>query len=216
MICLYLIEITELSELNYARPTSKKHFKDITIDYVKVTVKREEGAPNDMHTQTIEIIVNVLADFLEKVDYLQISIANYEIREYSRAIMYLEDVIRQDKEKLCEHLPLLSKAYALYGDLDSVAGASSFQKTAPKIEDLLLSHQVSGQLEEVRIIFERLGKDGLMTPAHMQEMTRCYLNLGEPYTAMNCIKSFTSQQPDLFSILSEVWTCKRKQCIVNR
>lgn len=61
--------------------------------------------------------------------------------------MYLEDLISKDKKKLTDHLPLLSKAYALYGDLDSVAGASTFQKTAPKMEDLLLSHQISGQME---------------------------------------------------------------------
>lgn len=90
-----------------------------------------------------------LLDFLEKVDYLKIAIANYEIGEYPRAIMYLEDVIMKT-ENLAEHLPLLSKAYALYGDLDSVAGSSTFQKTAPKIEDLLLCHQVSGQLEVIK------------------------------------------------------------------
>ena len=88
-----------------------------------------------------------IPDFLEKIDYLKISTLNYEIREYPRAIMYLEDVISKDPTKLSDHLPLLSKAYALYGDLDSVAGASTFQKTAPKMEDLLLSHQVSGQME---------------------------------------------------------------------
>lgn len=48
-----------------------------------------------------------------------------------------------------------------------------------------------------------MGKDGLMTPAHMQEMVQCYLNLGEPYTAYNCIRSFAAEQTDLMSILSE-------------
>ena len=62
--------------------------------------------------------------------------------------MYLEDVILKTGN-LSEHLPLLSKAYALYGDLDSVAGSSTFQKSAPKIDELLLSHQVSGQLEVI-------------------------------------------------------------------
>lgn len=67
--------------------------------------------------------------------------------------MYLEDVISRTGN-LSDHLPLLSKAYALYGDLDSVAGCSTFQKTAPKIEDLLLSHQVSDQLEVKTMFYE--------------------------------------------------------------
>lgn len=89
----------------------------------------------------------MISDFLESIDYLKISTANYEIREYPRAIMYLEDVISKSPDQLHNHLPLLSKAYALYGDLDGVAGASTFQNTAPKIEDLLLNHQVSGEIE---------------------------------------------------------------------
>lgn len=95
---------------------------------------------------TIILCLLSLSDFLDKVDYIRLSVSNYEIGEYPRAIMYLEDVISKTGN-LSDHLPLLSKAYALYGDLDSVAGASTFQNSAPKMEDLLLSHRVSGQLE---------------------------------------------------------------------
>lgn len=73
--------------------------------------------------------------------------ANFEMQEYPRAIQCWEDLARLSQENLLNHLPMLSKAYARYGDLDSVGGARALQGSTPDVEDQLFYHQVSRQME---------------------------------------------------------------------
>ena len=56
----------------------------------------------------------------------------------------------------------------------------------------------------MRVIYEKLGMDGILIPNHTQEIIQCYLKLGEPYTALNYINSLTKDEPEMMSVLSEV------------
>lgn len=90
---------------------------------------------------------NGVSDFLAEINHVKIAQANFELQEYPRAIQCLEDLSRNQPQVLSEHLAMLSKAYARYGDMDSVVGARALQTSAPDASDQLFYHQVSRQME---------------------------------------------------------------------
>jgi len=72
---------------------------------------------------------------------------NFEMQEYARAIQCWEDLVRAKPDTLLEHVPMMCKAYARYGDLDRVGGARTLYSTGLNMDDQLFYHVVSRQLE---------------------------------------------------------------------
>lgn len=91
--------------------------------------------------------IKSFTDFLAEINLVKMAEANFELQEYPRAIQCWEDLSRNQPEILSDHLPMLSKAYARYSDMDSVVGARALQTSASDASDQLFYHQVSRKME---------------------------------------------------------------------
>lgn len=128
-------------------------------------------------------------NFFGKLDSLVLAQGCYQSHEYHRALMYLERYMASTNKGLSEltESGLLAKIYTQLEEPDGVSGILATQDQSPTLQQLVLAHEVSGQLQDAATCYEKLAQR-LLTPKYLQGMIQCYLGLDQPFTAMNITK----------------------------
>ncbi|XP_046746064.1 serine/threonine-protein kinase ATR isoform X2 [Diprion similis] len=123
----------------------------------------------------------------------------YQTQEYHRSLMYLEDHMTSSNQGLAESMEtgLLAKIYAQLEEPDGVSGILATQDEVPTLQQLVLAHEVSGQLQDAATCYERLAQGKNVKPKYLQGMVQCYLGLDHPFTATNITEGILNNRPEL-------------------
>lgn len=162
--------------------------------------KYNPNAPNALST----VHYQQIKTFTSKFCKLTIAKCNFDRDEFPRALLYIEKYIAENKMRLNEQLGFLSKIYGELEEPDGVAGAMSKMVTEPSLEEMILSHRIAAQLQDVAACYERLAQETLLKPEYLNEMIRCYLELENPYTAVNIAQAAMETHPDHKTMLYEL------------
>ncbi|XP_043279597.1 serine/threonine-protein kinase ATR isoform X2 [Venturia canescens] len=147
---------------------------------------------------------NRVSEFFEKLDSLVLAQGCYQSHEYHRALMYLERHMRSTNKGLSDSTEggLLAKIYTQLEEPDGVSGILATQDQSPTLQQMVLAHEVSGQLQDAATCYERLAQR-VLTPKYVQGMIQCYLGLDQPFTAMNIAKGVLNSRPELEPVMVE-------------
>ncbi|KAK2579409.1 hypothetical protein KPH14_003267 [Odynerus spinipes] len=143
--------------------------------------------------------------FCLKLDTLVIAEGCYQSHEYHRALMYLEQHMASSGKGLSGTTEggLLAKIYAHLDEPDGVSGILATQDQIPTLQQLVLAHEVSGQLQDAATCYERLAQKEILKPKYLQGMIQCYLGLDQPFTAKNITEGVLSNRPELEPLMTE-------------
>ncbi|XP_024944291.1 serine/threonine-protein kinase ATR isoform X2 [Cephus cinctus] len=146
-----------------------------------------------------------IKDFCNKLDSLVLAEGCYQSHEYHRALIYLEQHMTKNSKGLSEikERGLLAKIYAQLEDLDGVSGILATQDQSPTLQQLVLAHEISGQLQDAAMCYEKLAQEKNLKPAYLQGMVQCYLDLDQPFTAMNITEGVLNSRPELEILMVE-------------
>ncbi|XP_015183049.1 PREDICTED: serine/threonine-protein kinase ATR isoform X2 [Polistes dominula] len=141
----------------------------------------------------------LIQTFCSKLDNLVIAEGCYRSQEFHRALMYLELHMASSGKGLSEvdKEDLLSKIYAKLDEPDGVSGVLISQNKTPALPQLLLSHEVSGDLQDAAVCYERLAQREVFKFKYMQGMIECYLSLNQHFTAKYITDALLSYRPEL-------------------
>ncbi|KAJ4431843.1 hypothetical protein ANN_20449 [Periplaneta americana] len=139
--------------------------------------------------------------FLSKIPYLTVAMSNMNQGEYPRALKYLEKYIKLKPEEFQAQLWLFMKIYANMNEPDAVHGIMALREREPSIEELIIAHQVTGQLQEAAACYERMAQEGKMSREFSKGMVQCYLWLDQPITALRIAQGIVSER---LHILNEI------------
>ncbi|XP_020296818.1 serine/threonine-protein kinase ATR [Pseudomyrmex gracilis] len=143
--------------------------------------------------------------FCATLDSLIVSQGCYYTREYHRALMYLEHHMASSNKGLSESTEsgLLAKIYAQLDEPDGVSGILVTQDQSPTLQQLVLAHEVNGQLQDAATCYERLAQKKDSKHTYLQGMIQCYLGLDQPFTAMHITQGLLSSRPELEPLITE-------------
>ncbi|XP_076632761.1 serine/threonine-protein kinase atr isoform X1 [Colletes latitarsis] len=144
-------------------------------------------------------------NFCEKLNALVVAEGCYQSREYHRALMYLEQHIASTNKGLSEALEggLLAKIYAQLDEPDGISGILATQDHTPTVQQLVLAHEVNGQLQDAATCYERLAQKKNFKHTYLQGMIQCYLGLDQPFTAKYITEGVLSSRPELEPLMIE-------------
>ncbi|XP_018328651.1 serine/threonine-protein kinase ATR [Agrilus planipennis] len=143
-----------------------------------------------------------LMTFVSRFCKLQISRCNYECREYARALLYIEEYIVDDPDRLAGELGFLAELYAKLDEPDGVAGVMALQTSEPSIEQRILALEVSGKLADAAACYEKIRPP--LKPQHLRGLVQCYLDLDNVNTALNFVEGALISQPECSNVLMEM------------
>ncbi|KAL6262489.1 hypothetical protein P5V15_007574 [Pogonomyrmex californicus] len=128
------------------------------------------------------------------LDSLVVAEGCYQSREYHRALMYLEQHMASSHKGLSELTEggLLAKIYAQLDEPDGVSGILATQNQSPTLQQLVLAHEVNGQLQDAATCYERLAQKEDLKHTYLQGMIQCYLGLDQPFTAKHITEGLLS------------------------
>ncbi|KAL7294393.1 hypothetical protein TKK_0012398 [Trichogramma kaykai] len=129
----------------------------------------------------------------------------YQSGEYHRALIYLEQHMSFSKKGLSEITEggLLAKIYTQLEEPDGVTGILVGQDKCPTLQQLVLAHQVNGQFQDAATCFERLLHNPTIKVQYLRGMIQCYLDLDQPFTAMNITKGVLEDRPELETLICD-------------
>ncbi|XP_025157159.1 serine/threonine-protein kinase ATR [Harpegnathos saltator] len=146
-----------------------------------------------------------IKNFCSMLDSLMVAEGCYQSREYHRALMYLEQHMASSNKGLSEPTEggLLAKIYAQLDEPDGVSGILATQNQAPTLQQLVLAHEVNGQLQDAATCYERLAQKKDLKHTYLQGMIQCYLGLDQPFTAEHITEGMLSSRPELEPLITE-------------
>ncbi|XP_063984803.1 serine/threonine-protein kinase ATR-like [Diachasmimorpha longicaudata] len=142
--------------------------------------------------------------FVDQLDSFVLAEACYKSHEYHRALMYLERHMASKNKGLSDQTEsgLLAKIYTQLEEPDGVSGILATQDQSPTLQQLVVAHEVTGQLQDAAICYEKLAQR-LVAPKFIQGMIHCYLGLDQPFTAMKFTEGVIGSSPELEPLMVE-------------
>ncbi|KDR17199.1 Serine/threonine-protein kinase ATR [Zootermopsis nevadensis] len=144
-----------------------------------------------------------LKAFVSEISALKIALSNIECGEYPRALMYLEMFISKNPQQFQEQLWLFMKIYARLNEPDAVHGIMATREQEPSLEELIIVHEVTGQLQDAVACYERLAQDETRGPDFYKGMVQCYLGLDQPITSLRIAQGIVSERPEMARVMQE-------------
>ncbi|XP_012230547.1 serine/threonine-protein kinase ATR [Linepithema humile] len=143
--------------------------------------------------------------FCDRLDSLVVTKGCYQSQEYHRALMYLEQHMASTNKGLSELTEggLLAKIYAQLDEPDGVSGILATQDQFPTLQQLVVAHEVNGQLQDAATCYERLVQNKNLEHTYLQGMIQCYLGLDQPFTAKHITEGLLSSRPELEPLITE-------------
>ncbi|KYN35646.1 Serine/threonine-protein kinase atr [Trachymyrmex septentrionalis] len=146
-----------------------------------------------------------IKEFCASLDSLVVAEGCYQSREYHRALMYLEQHMASSNKGLSELTEggLLAKIYAQLDEPDGVSGILATQNQSPTLQQLVLAHEVNGQLQDAATCYERLMQTRDSKHMYLQGIIQCYLGLDQPFTAKHITEGLLINRPELEPLITE-------------
>ncbi|CAI6361847.1 unnamed protein product [Macrosiphum euphorbiae] len=184
-------EITNSSEQQNETTTRVMYVKTAftLFDFLFKWSREQKASKNNI----CEPVMNFLTRFCK----LKLAEKSLEYDEYARALLYLEDYIHDNKEKLQDHLPTLSQIYSKLNDADSLKGIIAVHDNDPSPQEMILLHEVNGQLQDAAACYEKLAQMYSDPSLEFHKgMVKCYLGIDQPFTALKIAEGLTNIKSD--------------------
>ncbi|XP_026479798.1 serine/threonine-protein kinase ATR-like [Ctenocephalides felis] len=165
-------------------------------EWVHVNCPRVKNPLDNLHYKAIY-------NFVNKFDKSVLSKGNFECEEYSRALLYLEWYLEENEEKISSYLSDLANIYAKLDEGDAVAGILSIMEHEPSLQDQILFHEVTGQLQDAAACYEIKAQEISLDRDLMLGMIRCYLGLDQPYMAYKLAHSVSMIEDEIGCSITE-------------
>ncbi|KAI5710378.1 hypothetical protein M8J75_008125 [Diaphorina citri] len=143
-----------------------------------------------------------LAGFLNAMDQLSLARQALQCKEYSRALLCLEQHMKQSSETSQAELPLFGEIYAHLNDTDALQGIVSLHEGEPTPEEMILVHEATGQHQDAAACYDKLAQKSGHNP-FCRRTVQCYLAINQPFTALQIARGFTASDTCSESLLSE-------------
>ena len=78
------------------------------------------------------------------------------------------------------------------------------KKCEPTLRELVIAHEVSGQLQDALLCYEKILQENPMKMEYLKGMIKCYLDLDNPLMAYNLIEGRLKLNPELFQMLNDL------------
>ncbi|KAJ8680180.1 hypothetical protein QAD02_015967 [Eretmocerus hayati] len=168
-----------------------------TLDYLQRWL-RERSRHRDTQYDSIE-------KFCNGFPKLKLAQGCYQSHEYHRALIYIEEHMKSNKKSVSEPIEgaLLTKIYSQLEEPDGVSGILVSQDKCPTLQQLVLAHEVSGELQDATTCYERLMQNSGPKPMFLQGMIQCYLGLDHPFTAFHIKQSILDDRPELETLICD-------------
>lgn len=88
-------------------------------------------------------------------------------------------------------------------ETDAVAGIRAIQEQEQSLEELILSHEVTGQYHDALACYERLAHDQGLAPIFMQGLVQCYLHLNLPFSSLNIAQGVIAEGYNIDHLMQE-------------
>ncbi|XP_050431325.1 serine/threonine-protein kinase ATR [Adelges cooleyi] len=159
------------------------------FDFLFKWTREQKASKNEIHKP--------VSNFLSRFCKLKLAEKSLEYDEYPRALMYLEDYINENKNKLQDHLPSLSRIYSKLNDADSLKGIIAVHYNDPSPEEMILLHEVNGQLQDAAACYEKFAQmSSDPSLEYHKGMVKCYLGIDQPFTALKIAEGLTNVNSD--------------------
>uniref|UniRef100_A0A1B6CK79 non-specific serine/threonine protein kinase n=3 Tax=Clastoptera arizonana TaxID=38151 RepID=A0A1B6CK79_9HEMI len=148
-------------------------------------------------------IIKNVEDFLKscsRLDFAQIAFNN---KDYTRALIYLEKYLQENPEKLQENLSFLGKIYSALNEPDGFKGVFAKYINDPSLEDMILYHEVTNQLQDATVCYEQLLRKSTSYTDFHKAMVQCYLKMDQPGLALKVVDGLRSSWDDNSEFLDE-------------
>ncbi|KAG8313257.1 hypothetical protein J6590_006818 [Homalodisca vitripennis] len=143
---------------------------------------KQKIKPNEKSALSLQY--DTLHEFLKKFSKLEISEGSFKCREYTRALLFLEEYITENPNTLQSYLPSLGIIYYHLHDPDSLRGIIAIHETEPTAQEMILFHEVTGKLQDAAACYEQLGQENVGGEDLYKAMVQCYLGMDQPLTAL--------------------------------
>ncbi|KAL9884965.1 ATR serine/threonine kinase meiotic 41 isoform 1-T4 [Glossina fuscipes fuscipes] len=127
-----------------------------------------------------------IEEFMKKFNKFNVSKANYDAGDYTRALLYLEEYIEENIEsRLQEQLSFLIEIHGKLMDSDSVEGAVYLKKTNLTLAEEILVNRIVDRPQDTITCYEQLLCSGdTINQEHIKGMIDCYLRMDISATAL--------------------------------
>ncbi|XP_055529516.1 serine/threonine-protein kinase ATR-like [Wyeomyia smithii] len=146
--------------------------------------------------------------FLGQFDREMLANINFKCNEFARSLIYLEEFIGDDSDRLQQNLGMLARIYTHLNDPDSVEGVVGMKTSEPTLSEQILLHNATGQLNQAAACYECMLQEGDVAAIDIHNMVECYLRLDQPHTALLLSESLLNKYYDqnVHSLLQEIKT----------
>ncbi|KAK8381931.1 hypothetical protein O3P69_015148 [Scylla paramamosain] len=158
--------------------------------------KKGRGAfvPSTELQQVLCFLENIPADILAQT--------SFKTQAYSRALLHIEAFLKDNSSQLKEHLHFLQCIYVSLDEPDGVAGVAAIRREDPSLEEQVIQHEATGQLQDALGCYERLCvSQG--TEAVYKGLLECYISLDQPHSVFNITQGLLSTRPELEPALNK-------------
>lgn len=140
-----------------------------------------------------------ISGFLERFSLLHIANGSYNCREYCRSLLYLEEYVAKNNNEFENLLPLFGKIYSQLNEPDGLQGVIASHQNDPTPNEMLLYHEITGQLHDAATCYERLVAQEAQNNQQYDKtlikgMVNCYLSMDQPVTALHIVESLLSRR----------------------
>lgn len=143
-----------------------------------------------------------LASFLNAMDQLSLARKALACKEYSRALLCLEEHMKQSRAHDQAELPMFGEIYAHLNDTDALRGIVSLHEGEPTPEEMILLHEATGQHQDAAACYDKLAQKSGHNP-FCRRTVQCYLAINQPFTALQIARGFTARETCHENLLSE-------------
>lgn len=170
------------------------------IDYLNKWLRDNAIIKNK--TEVLSRQCATLADFLNSMDQLNLAKKALYCKEYSRAMLFLEQHAKQSNTEDQTLLPMYGDIYAHLNDTDALQGIVAIHEGEPTPEEMILLHEATGQHQDAAACYDKLAmKSGHTT--FCKRTVQCYLAINQPFTALQIARGFNASDTCHENLLSE-------------
>uniref|UniRef100_A0A8D9BTK4 non-specific serine/threonine protein kinase n=2 Tax=Cacopsylla melanoneura TaxID=428564 RepID=A0A8D9BTK4_9HEMI len=170
------------------------------IDYLNKWLRDNAIIKNKTETLSKQCVT--LAGFLNSMDQLNLARKALECKEYSRALLFLEQHVKQNNAPSQALLPMFGEIYAHLNDTDALQGIIALHEGEPSPEEMILLHEATGQHQDAAACYDKLAQKSGHNP-FCRRTVQCYLAINQPFTALQIARGFTASDTCTENLLSE-------------
>ncbi|XP_054272921.1 serine/threonine-protein kinase ATR-like [Macrosteles quadrilineatus] len=177
------------------------------LDFLYHWLRQRKQQINPSEESTLADQYHKLREFLSTFSKKDIADGSFRCKEYTRALLFLEDYMNENPDLVQSYLPYLGKIYYHLNDPDSFKGIIAIRDEEPTAQEMIHYHKLTGQLQDAAACYERLVQlpDSVSNEDEdfYKGMVQCYLGMDQPSTALQLTQGFLNSMGKCSDMVDE-------------